>query len=427
MSVDDDTLRTELDRLVRPVDDVDGILAQVERRRTRSHHRRTAVRLVAAASVLVLVGVAAVAFATRDDDREVVTAGPAPTEPAPPGPTAPAGPSVTVSTTGLGPLHVTVSELVPSENAWLEHTITIQNTGTETVYVDDHRTGGFLGPPAEPRQLVVGDEGCGYGSGADGEPVVAPACRMDRRDLVLEPGEQVTSRISLWRDLPGLQPVTSETFEFRKPLRHDTHGFIDPERRPVEGQIVLTYRGLADLGLPNPPSTASRTTTTDGPGDDRVAERDDAPPPFFAPPPGFTERYAVTTRLLSSTIVEYGYVVPSTIVAGDIERGVHLTAMWVPDELTEVRDPTAFAERWMVSDGYVLEDIGGYQVSIVRRSAVLPDEDPGLPDRVADAYAIRIGEAVVEIDTTDVDPSVVATLIASIDEAALERALTAAG
>jgi hypothetical protein len=329
---------------------------------------------------------------------------------------------VTVTTTDLGSLHVTASELVPSETAWLEHTITIQNTGIETVYVDDHRTGSFLGPPAGPRQLVVGDEGCGYGSGAEGEPVVAPACRLDRRDLVLEPGEQVTTRVALWRDLPGLRPVTSESFEFRQVLRYDTHGFIDPERRPVEGQLTLTYRDLVDPG-----SSGEATTPTPGPTSSApTPHRDDVPAPFFEPPAGFDVRSSHVDVVSGQPILAYSFTLESWVVRGGIGQAVNVAVMRVPDELEQIDDPVAFAERWMGHE-FVEEESGGRRVAVARRSAVLSGKDLGLPDRVSDTYALRIGDAAIQVGTMDVDdPTVVQALIASIDEQALARALAAA-
>jgi hypothetical protein len=261
---------------------------------------------------------------------------------------------------------------------------------------------------------------------------MAPACQYDLRDLTIEPGAAVTSRIVLWRDLPGLEPVTSETFEFRKPIRYDTRGFADPERRPVEGQIVLTYEGLAGVGAtegsttPTIGSTESRPDPPQGaaPGPD-----DDVPALFFDPPAGFDEhRSSETPGPEGGTILVYSFVLESWVVEGGIGQGLNVAVMRVPDELAEVHDPVAFAEQSMGSEHeFVEEELGSRRVAVARRSAVLSGEDLGLPDRVSGTYSLRIGEAAIQIHTMDVDEAaVVEALIASIDAQALARALAAA-
>jgi hypothetical protein len=64
---------------------------------------------------------------------------------------------------------------------------------------------------------------------------------------------------------------------------------------------------------------------------------------------------------------------------------------------------------------------------VARSESFLTHDEAGLSDRVHSNYLVLVGDAVVEIVTLDVDRSVVATLIASIDEQALARALAAGG
>lgn len=73
MSVDD-AIRTSLEQLVRPVDDPDAIVTQVNQRRARQRRRRNMGRALAAAALVIVLGVTAAAVRLPGSDDEV-TAG----------------------------------------------------------------------------------------------------------------------------------------------------------------------------------------------------------------------------------------------------------------------------------------------------------------------------------------------------------------
>ena len=74
MSVDD-TIRTSLEQLVRPVEDPDVIVAQVNHRRAQHRRRRNTGRALAAAALLVALGVTAAAVGPPGSEHDEVTAG----------------------------------------------------------------------------------------------------------------------------------------------------------------------------------------------------------------------------------------------------------------------------------------------------------------------------------------------------------------
>lgn len=75
MSVDD-AVRTSLERLVRPVDDPEAVMAEVARRRDRQRRRRTTGRALAAAAAVAVLGAGVLLAATLERSGGEVAAGP---------------------------------------------------------------------------------------------------------------------------------------------------------------------------------------------------------------------------------------------------------------------------------------------------------------------------------------------------------------
>lgn len=149
---------------------------------------------------------------------------------------------VTVRTEGLDFLSVTTSPLTEAEpgvsRQWLNHGIQVENRGNRTVYIDDHRTGAFLGD----REILAADDGCGWAQGTPGEPVET-VCHANYRTTTIEVARAVDVPITLWRDLPGMKSIGGTHFEFRKPVQiRFTGPFTDPRDAGEEqGAIVVVY------------------------------------------------------------------------------------------------------------------------------------------------------------------------------------------
>jgi hypothetical protein len=148
--------------------------------------------------------------------------------------------TVAVASSRLGSLRVSTSGLVPDVHAWLMHTITVTNSGSRTVYLQDYRAGQFLGH----REVLAAVGGCGYGS-AGTQPVVV-ACQLDYHPLALAPGANAGIEVTLWRGLRGMRAVASARLVFRVHLSYRTdQAFSSPkDTRGTPGMLTVTYKGL---------------------------------------------------------------------------------------------------------------------------------------------------------------------------------------
>ncbi len=130
---------------------------------------------------------------------------------------------------------MTVSDVREASSGELVHDLTFENRSDRVVYVDDPRDAVFTGD----KELLVAFEGCGFAT-ADGE--AEPACRGSYRNIALAPGDTVTFVVSVYRDLPGMSPVRSESFVVERQLATRTTSAFDPAERPApSGSFVLTY------------------------------------------------------------------------------------------------------------------------------------------------------------------------------------------
>lgn len=165
-------------------------------------------------------------------------------------------PSVTVALDAFGPVEATVSTLTASEQGWLEHAVTFENTGSETVHLQDFRTGTMLGD----RQVAVATDGCGHGSSGD-EPVMM-GCNHDYRPVTIEAGGTHTFTVTLWRDLAGMNPVGDGPYEWSLSVDRRDTPFEHPDQTGTTGTLILTYE---NLGSPDG-STGPDQAGTNEPG-----------------------------------------------------------------------------------------------------------------------------------------------------------------
>lgn len=244
MSVDD-AIRSSLERLVQAVDNPDAVVADVERRAAKGRRRRPGGLLLVAAAVAVL-GITSAVLVTADRDTDRVIAGEAARDADGSG-----DPEVAVSAQGLEPLRVTVSDLSLAEPGWLQHSVTLENTGDETVHLNDHRNGDFLGD----REILAATDGCGPAYGP-GEPVTV-ACHLNYVPVRIAPGTSYTFRITLWRSMEGMNDISGETLVFRKSILIGTGSVAPNPQHFSEADLVLTYEHL------NPPASVSSIPSGD--------------------------------------------------------------------------------------------------------------------------------------------------------------------
>lgn len=157
--------------------------------------------------------------------------------------------SVTVVVDGFGPLEATVSPLTTSEQGWLEHTVTFENTGSETVHLQDFRTGTMLGD----REVAVATDGCGYGF--SGDQPAAMGCRLDYRPLTMEQGGTHTFTVTLWRELAGMNRVGDGSYEWSLSVDRRDTPFDHPDQTDTTGTVTLTYENLTPADGGSEPTT----------------------------------------------------------------------------------------------------------------------------------------------------------------------------
>lgn len=258
------TLEDRLERLANrtpPGDPADVLAAARARAEAGIRPGTRPPRILAAAAALAVVALAAGAMAVLGDDDGTTDVA---TGPDTPGTVAPddsgqqhaAGPTVRVEAAGLPNVDITTSPLRQSGAAesggWLDHTVTMENTGPDPLHLNDFRTGTVLGD----REVLAATDGCGYGSVLS-EPAV-PACRQNYQPVTIDPGATYQFDVTLWRDLDGMNPVTVGSYRWRIEIRVGPEPFADP-RTPSGEVATLTvhYDGLA--------KAADAGSRTDGP------------------------------------------------------------------------------------------------------------------------------------------------------------------
>jgi hypothetical protein len=115
---------------------------------------------------------------------------------------------------GVGPIHATKEN---DAHPWIQHEIILTNTGSETLHFDDTDASAFLGLP-DP-ELIVADEGCGWGQASPTAPVEAGACRLSLDTFEIPPGGTVWKEITLFKELPGMAPLQEGQYTFEKVYR----------------------------------------------------------------------------------------------------------------------------------------------------------------------------------------------------------------
>lgn len=154
------------------------------------------------------------------------------------------GAALRVRATGLdlGAIEVSVDDLVRTEIGW-EHNLVLTNPGDEDMYLGDSR-GAFPAPTALP-QILVADEGCGYGL-VDG--ALAGGCRSSYVSKTIPPGGSVSFHISIFTEIDQLKPVTDSPLTVTRPVTWATSEGFHAGYTPVDtknGAVRLDYYFLA--------------------------------------------------------------------------------------------------------------------------------------------------------------------------------------
>jgi|GEM_PF-4844531 len=134
------------------------------------------------------------------------------------------GLSVEVERHRLGPLRVSVTQPRnggddPSD-AWMFHDLTITNATDTKIDLADTRTAAYDGGE-NGAQIAFADEGCFPWPHPDDPETLTVVCQEYLDELEIPPGESITRRIRVYRDLGPMQPLTVGTYRFARPLRFE--------------------------------------------------------------------------------------------------------------------------------------------------------------------------------------------------------------
>lgn len=234
------TLEGRLERLATrtPPGDAAYVMSAARARAEEASRRpRRTHRLLAAAAAVTAVLAAGAVLLLRGgtSDDTVTVAGPDDATDV----SLPSGAQVSVAAQDSGRLTISTSDLVPSADGWLEHTVTVTNTGVQPSTFNLLPVGEILGD----REVAVAVEGCRYDDSS--ESALDVQCE-EWEPVTIEPGGTHRFTVTLWRDLPGLSTLATDPLIYEVPVEEWT-GPTD-SFKSAPGSITFTYSNLAAHG-----------------------------------------------------------------------------------------------------------------------------------------------------------------------------------
>jgi hypothetical protein len=158
---------------------------------------------------------------------------------------------ISVRPSRIGPIVLAVTNLARAKPAnsdpWIEHDLVVRNTGDQPVTFADTRGSEFIGDAGHHRLLVV-DEGCGYSRNGPRAAVTAGACRAYLDLLTVKPDASANRTITLFKRLPGMDPLSAGTYVFRRPVRFQPGSRQPGEREGRSGVVRVVYKIASPSG-----------------------------------------------------------------------------------------------------------------------------------------------------------------------------------
>lgn len=231
------TLEDRLERLATRTpegDPADVLVAARSRAEAAERRPRRSHGLLAAAAAVVAVLAAGTLFLLMDgtSDDTVTVAGPDDGTDTPVRRQA----EVSVGADDLGPLTVSTSGLVPSADGWLEHTVTVTNTGAEPTTLNLLPVGEVLGD----KELAVAPEGCRYD---DSSSTPLDVRCEDWEPVTIEPDGEHRFTVTLWRNLPGMNAIAADSLDYEMPV--EWWNGPNDSFKSAPGVLTFTYEDLA--------------------------------------------------------------------------------------------------------------------------------------------------------------------------------------
>lgn len=138
---------------------------------------------------------------------------------------------VSVRPSRLGPVVFATDNLAratPTDSApWIQHDLVFRNAGDQPVTFADTRSSKFTGEAGHKR-LLVAEQGCGYARNSPQAPARAGACLAYLDLLTVKPHASAKRSVTLFKGLPGMDPLVAGAYVFRRPVR------LQPGSRPPD-------------------------------------------------------------------------------------------------------------------------------------------------------------------------------------------------
>lgn len=138
---------------------------------------------------------------------------------------------VSVRPSRLGPVVFATDNLAratPTDSApWIQHDLVFRNAGDQPVTFADTRSSKFTGEAGHKR-LLVAEQGCGYARNSPQAPAKAGACLAYLDLLTVKPHASAKRSVTLFKGLPGMDPLVAGAYVFRRPVR------LQPGSRPPD-------------------------------------------------------------------------------------------------------------------------------------------------------------------------------------------------
>jgi hypothetical protein len=149
--------------------------------------------------------------------------------------------SVSVTPTAVGPIAVRVANVRiagPRDERRLRADLRFRNGAKRRATFTDHFRHSAFATGGTNDQLLVADEGCGYGVDDPGDPVEPGFCFLYLDALELKPGRSGVRALTAYQGLAGMTPLGPGHYEFERRVKFRFEG---GSRRTVRRNLTVGF------------------------------------------------------------------------------------------------------------------------------------------------------------------------------------------
>ena len=145
--------------------------------------------------------------------------------------------AVSVAPGLFGPMDVRVIN-VRSDRRTVFAKLAIENTSRITATMKDRFRTSVFARGGDGKQLLAGDDGCGWAIEKPGDPVQPGACQLDLRIYTLDQSDVAKLKVFAVRGLRGMSPLSAGHYEFDREVRFR----FEKDKLPTaKGELVVSF------------------------------------------------------------------------------------------------------------------------------------------------------------------------------------------